>query len=163
MFAFQWGFLHIFNDVSYIRDNIVLSSIYQNLDVNFEGMFRTITNGKYWIVGEHAFNNSQDIVLTPNTNTSMTNIVAEGVMMKEEPNPCPKTWKFLSWWRNHRLLTFVILLMKMTLPFLMLLSLFSWILNLSKSSFYKRLLSPTLLICWNLLTPQAYFELKSLY
>jgi hypothetical protein len=32
------------------------------------------------------FNNFQNIVLTPGTITLVTNIVAEGVMMKEKPN-----------------------------------------------------------------------------
>jgi hypothetical protein len=58
MFAFWRGSLHVSKDVSYIKDNIVLSYVYQILDVNFERMFWTITNGKYWIIGEHVFNNS---------------------------------------------------------------------------------------------------------
>jgi hypothetical protein len=67
--------LHVFKDVSYAKNNIVLNSIYQVLDVNFEGMFWMVTNGKYQIVDEHALNNFQDIVLTSSTIASMANIV----------------------------------------------------------------------------------------
>ncbi len=45
-------------------------------------------------VGEHALNNSQDIVLTPNTIAFMVNIVAKGIMMKEEPNLVSHDSKF---------------------------------------------------------------------
>lgn len=94
MFAFRWGFLHDFKDVSYAKNNIVLSSIYQVLNVNFEGMFWMVTNGKYRIVDEHAFNNFQDIVLTLGRTTLMANIVAEGIMMKEKPNLVSHDSKF---------------------------------------------------------------------
>jgi hypothetical protein len=54
----------------------VLSSIYQIFDVNFEGMFWMVTNGKYQIIDEHALNNFQDIALTSGTNALMANIIA---------------------------------------------------------------------------------------
>jgi hypothetical protein len=54
--------------------------------VNFEGMFWTIANGRYQIIGEHALNNFQDIFLTSGIVTLVVNIVVEGVMMKENPN-----------------------------------------------------------------------------
>jgi hypothetical protein len=94
MFAFRWGFLHVSKDVSYIEDDIVLSFFYQVPDVNSEGMFWTITNGRYRIVSEHALNNFQDTVLTPCITTSMANIVVKGVMMKEQPNPVSHNSKF---------------------------------------------------------------------
>jgi hypothetical protein len=62
MFALWRGSLHVSKDVSYIEDDIVLNYVYQVLNVNFKRMFWTITNGKYQIIGEHAFNNSQDII-----------------------------------------------------------------------------------------------------
>jgi hypothetical protein len=46
-------------------------------------MFWIITNSRYRIVGENVFNNSQDIVLTLDIVTSVANINAEGVLMKE--------------------------------------------------------------------------------
>jgi len=58
--------------------------------------------------------------------TSMANIVI-GILMKEEPMRFFTIRSFLSWLWNHHLSTFVILLTKMTLSFLMLLSLFLWI------------------------------------
>ncbi len=48
-------------------------------------MFWIVTNGKYHIVGKHALNHFQDIVLTSGTIASMANIVVEGVAMKENP------------------------------------------------------------------------------
>jgi hypothetical protein len=39
MFTFWRGFLHVSKDVYYTKDNIVLSYVYQILDVNFERMF----------------------------------------------------------------------------------------------------------------------------
>jgi hypothetical protein len=77
MFAFQQRSLHVSKDVSYAENNIVLNSIYQISNVNSEGMFWMVTNGKYQIVSEHALNNFQDIVLTPATVASMANIVAK--------------------------------------------------------------------------------------
>jgi hypothetical protein len=53
--------------------------------VNLEGMFWIVTNGRYRIINKNVFNNSQDIVLTPNTTTSMANIIVQGVVMKENP------------------------------------------------------------------------------
>jgi hypothetical protein len=47
MFVFWWGSLYVSKNVSYVENNIVLSFVYQILDVNFEGMFWTITNGRY--------------------------------------------------------------------------------------------------------------------
>ncbi len=49
--------MHVFKDVSYGDDNIVLSSIYQVLDVNSRGMFWIVTNDKYRIVGKNVHNN----------------------------------------------------------------------------------------------------------
>jgi hypothetical protein len=82
MFAFWQGSMHVFKDVSYVENNIMLSSIYQVLDVNSKGMFWMVTNGKYQIIGNNALNNFQDIVLTPNIVASMANIAAKSVMMK---------------------------------------------------------------------------------
>jgi hypothetical protein len=48
-------------------------------------MFWTITNGRYWIIDEHAFNNSSDIVITLNIVALVANIAAKGVVMKEKP------------------------------------------------------------------------------
>jgi hypothetical protein len=72
----------------------VLSFVYQVLDVNSKGMFWTITNGKYQIVGEHVLNNFLDTILTLGTIASMANIVAEGVVMKEKPNLVSHDSKF---------------------------------------------------------------------
>jgi hypothetical protein len=52
------------------------------------------TNGKYRIIDMHVFNNSQDIVLTLGTTTSMANIVVIGVVMKEEPKLVSHDSKF---------------------------------------------------------------------
>jgi hypothetical protein len=49
-------------------------------------MFWTITNGRYQIIGEHAFDNFQDTIIASGTITSMANIVVKGVIMKEKPN-----------------------------------------------------------------------------
>jgi hypothetical protein len=46
-----------FKHVSYFEDNIVLSFVYQVPNVNSKRMFWTITNGRYQIINEHAFNN----------------------------------------------------------------------------------------------------------
>jgi len=86
MFVFRRGSLHISKDVSYVENNFVLSFVYQILDVNFEGMFWTIANGRYQIIDEHALNNFQDILKTSGTITLVVNIVVEGVVMKENPN-----------------------------------------------------------------------------
>ncbi len=78
----------------YVNENIVLSSIYQVRDVNFEGMFWAVINGKYWIVNEYALNNSQDIVLTCGIAASVVNIITKGIMMKEKPNLVSHDLKF---------------------------------------------------------------------
>jgi len=39
MFAFQWGSLQVFKDLSYFEDNIILSFVYQVFNVNCKGMF----------------------------------------------------------------------------------------------------------------------------
>jgi hypothetical protein len=65
-----------------MEDNIVLSFTYQVPNVSPVRMFCIVTNGKYWIVDKNVFSNSQDIILTPNMAMSMTNIVAQGVVMK---------------------------------------------------------------------------------
>jgi hypothetical protein len=39
--------MHVFKDVSYAKNNIVLSFVYHILDVNPKGMFWIVTNGKY--------------------------------------------------------------------------------------------------------------------
>ncbi len=57
-------------------------------------MFFIITNGMYRIIGENVFNNSQDIVLTLGTITSVANIVMEGILMKETPNEVFHNFKF---------------------------------------------------------------------
>jgi hypothetical protein len=86
MFMFQWGCLHVSKDVYYAKDNVVLSYVYQVPDVNPGGMFWTINKARYWIIGKNVLNNSQDTVLTLGTTTSVANIVAQNVVMKEEPN-----------------------------------------------------------------------------
>jgi len=45
-------------------------------------MFCIVTNGRYWIVDENVFNNSQNIVLTSSMVASMANILVQGVVMK---------------------------------------------------------------------------------
>ncbi len=77
--------MHVSKDVSYKDDNIILNYVYQVLDVNLIGMFWTVTNGKYRIINENVFNNHQDNVVTLGTATSMANIVAKGIVMKEKP------------------------------------------------------------------------------
>jgi hypothetical protein len=57
-------------------------------------MFWTITNGRYLIIDEHAFNNSQDIVLTPSIVASVANIVAKNIVMKDEPNLVSHNFEF---------------------------------------------------------------------
>ncbi len=99
-------------------------------------MFWIVLNGRYQIVNKHAFNNSQDIVLTLGITALMANIATKGVVMKENPIPFPINQSFLSWWWSHHLSTFVIFLMKTTLPFLMLLFLSVWIFNLPKNNLY---------------------------
>lgn len=47
MFSFRQRSMHVYKDVSYAENNIVLNSIYQISDVNSEGMFWMVTNGKY--------------------------------------------------------------------------------------------------------------------
>jgi len=94
MFVFQWGSLHVYKDVSYAEDNIVLSYVYQVLTVNFKWMFWIVPNGKYWIIIDHVFNNSHDIVLTLGTNASVVNIIAKNIMKKEEPNLVSHDSKF---------------------------------------------------------------------
>jgi len=94
MFVFQWGSLHVYKDVSYTKDNIVLSYVYQVFTVNFKRMFWIVPNGKYWIIINHVLNNSHDIVLTLGTNASVVNIVAKNIMMKEEPNLVSHDSKF---------------------------------------------------------------------
>jgi hypothetical protein len=87
----------------------------------------------YKIIGENVFNNSQNIVLTSGIVTSMANIVVECILMKEKPNEVSHNFKFILWLHSHCLSTFVILLMKMALSFLMLLSMFPWIHKLTKN------------------------------
>ncbi len=99
-------------------------------------MFWIVLNDKYQIVNKHAFNNSQDIVLTLGIIALVASIATKGVVMKENPIPVPTTQIFLSWWWNHHLSTFVIFLMKTTLPFLMLLFMSMWIFNLPKNNLY---------------------------
>jgi hypothetical protein len=86
MFMFQRGSLHVSKDIYYAKDNVVLSYVYQVLDVNLGGMFWTINKARYQIICENVLNNSQDIVLTSGTTTLVANIVAQSVVMKEEPN-----------------------------------------------------------------------------
>jgi hypothetical protein len=57
MFVFRQGSLHISKDVFYVENNFVLSVVYQVFDVNSEGMFWIVTNGRYQIVGKHSLNN----------------------------------------------------------------------------------------------------------
>lgn len=100
MFAFWWRSLHVYKDVSYVDDNIVLSFVYQVPDVNFERMFWMVTNGRYRIIGEHALNNFQYIVLTPGTTVSMANIATKASWWKNSPIQFPMTWSFLSQWQS---------------------------------------------------------------
>ncbi len=62
MFTFPKGYVHVPKEVAYAKDNIVSSYFYQVLDVNLIGMFWIVTNGRFWILKDNAFNNSQDIV-----------------------------------------------------------------------------------------------------
>jgi hypothetical protein len=62
MFTFQRGFVHVPKEVAYVEDNIVSSSFDQVLDVNPIRMFWIVTNGKFQILSNNAFNNCQDIV-----------------------------------------------------------------------------------------------------
>jgi len=48
----------------------------------------------YQIVNKNVFNNSQDIVLTSGTTTSVAKIVVEGVLMKEKPIAVSHNLKF---------------------------------------------------------------------
>jgi hypothetical protein len=65
-----------------MENNIVLRFTYQVSNVSLGRMFWIVTIGKYWIVSKNVLNNSQDIVLTPNVATLVTNIVTQGVVMK---------------------------------------------------------------------------------
>jgi hypothetical protein len=47
MFTFRQRSMHIYKDVFNGDDNIVLSFLYQVLDVNLGRMFWTITNSRY--------------------------------------------------------------------------------------------------------------------
>jgi len=86
MFVFWRGPLHAFKDVSYTEYNIILSFVYQVLDVNPKRMFWIINKVMYQVVGENVLNNFQDIVLTSSITTLVANIIVQGVMMKEKPN-----------------------------------------------------------------------------
>ncbi len=77
--------MHVSKDVSYKDNNIVLSYVYQVLNVNPRGMFQIVTNGRYQIIDENVLNNSQDNVVTLGTAASMANIVMKSVVMKEQP------------------------------------------------------------------------------
>ncbi len=88
--------MHVSKDVSYRDDNIILSFIYQVLDVNHGGMFWTITNDRHQIVDENVFNNYQNIVLTLGIVTLVANIVVKGFMMKKNPLQFFMTQSFLS-------------------------------------------------------------------
>ncbi len=57
MFTFRRGSVHVLMEVVYVEDNVVSSSFYQVLDNNPMGMFFIVTYGKFWIVGDNAFNN----------------------------------------------------------------------------------------------------------
>ncbi len=94
MFAFWWRFVHLFKDVSYLEDIIVLSFVYQVLDVNPIGMLWIIIDGRYQIIDKHAFNKFQDIVLTPCTFASVANIDPEGIVMKKKPIVVSRNLKF---------------------------------------------------------------------
>jgi hypothetical protein len=59
-------------------------------------MFWIVLNDKYQIVNKHAFNNSQDIVLTLGIIALVASIATKGVVMKENPIPVPTTQIFLS-------------------------------------------------------------------
>ncbi len=67
--------MHVFKDVSYVEENIILSSVYQVSNVNPKGMFQIVTNGRYWIINKNVLNNSQDIVLTSRIAALVANIV----------------------------------------------------------------------------------------
>jgi hypothetical protein len=86
MFTFRRGYVHVPKEVAYMEDNVVSSSSYQVMDVNPIGMFWIVTNGRFWILNDNAFNNSQDICLNIGTIASMANIFVQCIMMKEEPN-----------------------------------------------------------------------------
>jgi hypothetical protein len=58
-------------------------------------MFWIVLNGRYQIVNKHAFNNSQDIVLTLGITSLVASIATKGVVMKENPIPFPTTQSFL--------------------------------------------------------------------
>jgi hypothetical protein len=64
MFVFQRRVVHVSKYVSYEDDNIILSFVYQVLDVNLGGMFWTITTGKYWIIDDNVLNNFQNTIVT---------------------------------------------------------------------------------------------------
>jgi hypothetical protein len=49
--------MHVFNNVYYEDDNIILSSMYQVPNVNSRRMFWIITNGKYRIINENVHKN----------------------------------------------------------------------------------------------------------
>jgi hypothetical protein len=74
--------------------NIVLSFIYQVLNVNPRRMFGSINNGRYQIVSDNVLNNLQDNVVTSSTTTSMANIVVRGILMKEKPTAVSHDSKF---------------------------------------------------------------------
>jgi hypothetical protein len=95
MFAFHWRYAHIFKDVSYKDNNIILSFVYQVSNVNLGRMFWTITNGKYRIVGKNVLNNFQDIVVTLGTTTSVANIAMGDILMKEKPSMLSHDLKIL--------------------------------------------------------------------
>jgi len=52
MFAFWQGSVHVSKDIYYAKNNVVLNFVYQVLDVNFGGMFWTVTNDKNRIVNK---------------------------------------------------------------------------------------------------------------
>jgi hypothetical protein len=76
--------LFFYEDYVYVS-NIVLSFIYQVPNVNPRRIFWSVTPGRYRIVGDNVFNYPQDNVVTLGTITSVVNIVARGILMKEKP------------------------------------------------------------------------------
>jgi hypothetical protein len=73
--------MHVFKDVSYGDDNIVLSFVYYVSNVNLRRMFWIVTNGWYHIVDKNVLNNYQDIILTPSAVALVANIVKQNVLM----------------------------------------------------------------------------------
>jgi hypothetical protein len=74
MFDFLLGSIHVSKDVAFGDNDVVIDSIYILIPSSSpQGLYWMVNNGIYRSVGESLVNNSQDIVITMGTVTSIIN------------------------------------------------------------------------------------------